>query len=169
MSNHWISAREALVPQVEEAFVTASPSFKPPREQDCRWVAGDLMIIRNYKEFKAPRYDQFATARRHGKDFLVALEAARQPSPELDVSELCRQIEWALLCLGEPRDPIRFLAEKATSAWASANGGKFPRSREKDGSPLVKVVVKLLELAGIATSLSNVSATLKNQRRLGSR
>ena len=61
-------------------------------------------------------------------------------------------------------DPIRFIARQVQKAWADANHGTFPRSKNPD-HPLVKFVSKALSLVGMSRSPQTVSAVLRGRRR----
>jgi hypothetical protein len=61
-------------------------------------------------------------------------------------------------------DPIRFIARQAQKAWADANHGTFPHSKNPD-HPLVKFVSKALSLVGMSRSPQTVSAVLRGRRR----
>ena len=61
-------------------------------------------------------------------------------------------------------DPIRFVACQAQKAWADANDGTLPRSKNPD-DPLVKFVSKALSLVGMSRSPQTVSAVLRGRRR----
>ena len=61
-------------------------------------------------------------------------------------------------------DPIRFIARQAQKAWADANDGTVPRSKNPN-DPLVKFVSKALSLVGMSRSPQTVSAVLRGRRR----
>jgi Tfp pilus assembly protein PilP len=61
-------------------------------------------------------------------------------------------------------DPIRFIAGQAQKAWADANDGTSPHSKNP-GDPLVKFVSKALSLVGMSRSPQTVSAVLRGRRR----
>jgi hypothetical protein len=61
-------------------------------------------------------------------------------------------------------DPIRFIAGQAQKAWADANDGTSPHSKNP-GDPLVKFVSKALSLVGMSLSPHTVSAVLRGLRR----
>jgi hypothetical protein len=61
------------------------------------------------------------------------------------------------------RDPSLFIAEKVQEAWAEANDGRSPRSKDA-GGPLVIVVTRLLALVLKKQKPETVSARLKLRR-----
>ena len=61
-------------------------------------------------------------------------------------------------------DPIRFIARQAQKAWADANDGTLPHSKNPN-DPLVKFVSKALSLVGMSRSPHTVSAVLRGLRR----
>jgi hypothetical protein len=173
---------EALLPRVREVFEVESKRFRHPSDDHYRRIAQYLVNMRA-REGAKPRdyyYERKTVdaARRAGQRFLAALEAVKDPGPTdlwiagmpaLDVPKVIAQVRHALWCLGETRDPFRELDELAKSAWAAANGGRWPRSIEHANSPRVEAVAALYELANEPdeVSRSTVSKILKRERRRG--
>jgi hypothetical protein len=66
--------------------------------------------------------------------------------------------------LPDSGDPIRFIASEAQRAWADANEGAAPQSKNP-GDPLVEFVSRALSLVGMSRSPETVSAVLRGRRR----
>jgi hypothetical protein len=82
----------------------------------------------------------------------AAVEAVEALVPALD-----RLAPWP------DRDPSLFIAEKVREAWAEANNGRSPKSKDA-GGPLVNVVTRLLALVLKKQKPETVSARLKLRR-----
>ena len=164
--------RKELFERVVEIFEAESKLYRRPGDSACHGIVTDVLTIRT--NAKAPHYGRpdLVKARKTGKAFLTALEALTVVSPALDLEDMCLQVRRALRWLGEPRDEVKFLAERARAAWATSNDGIWPKSLEADKSPLVAVVAKLFVLTNIEPggfSLSYISKILKGERRQGRR
>jgi hypothetical protein len=62
------------------------------------------------------------------------------------------------------RDPIRLLASAAQQAWAEANDGRAPRSKNPD-DPLCRFLVEALAAANLKRSRAEISEVLRGRRR----
>jgi hypothetical protein len=82
----------------------------------------------------------------------------------LAVEALLPVLETPPIAPWPDNDPIRFIAHQAQKAWADANDGTFPHSKNPD-DPLVKFVSKALSLVGMNRSPQTVSAVLRGRRR----
>ena len=101
------------------------------------------------------------------------LEAVARAAEAADdrLKAAARAVETLLPALDAPPiaplpdgDPIRFIALEAQWAWANANDGAAPQSKNPD-DPLVKLVSRALSLVGMGRSPEAVSAVLRGRRR----
>jgi hypothetical protein len=114
------------------------------------------------------------TASKFGARERERLEAAARAAQAADdrLEAAARAVETLLPALDAPPiaplpdggDPIRFIALEAQRAWADANDGAAPQSKNT-GDPLVKFVSWALSLVGMSRSPETVSAVLRGRRR----
>ena len=114
------------------------------------------------------------TASKFGARERERLEAAARAAQAADdrLEAAARAVETLLPALDAPPiaplpdggDPIRFIALEAQRAWADANDGAAPQSKNP-GDPLVKFVSRALSLVGMSRSPETVSAVLRGRRR----
>jgi hypothetical protein len=186
---------EDLTQFVEALFRAHSKRYCPPSLEGCRTVATALMVVRRTEDAKAQRKDltkaPIVAARKSAKDLLRNLKPIRwkleclvadaeswgqsdagyrEPLDRLNaaanaVEALLIEIERPPIAPISHRDPIRFIAEKVQEAWAQANEGAWPTSKNPN-DPLVRVVVNALSLVGMMRVTPNaVSAVLRGERR----
>jgi hypothetical protein len=104
-------------------------------------------------------------------DDLIAPMLASNLAAHEQLEAAARAVEALLPVLEMPpiapwpdNDPIRFVARQAQKAWADANDGTSPHSKNPR-DPLVKFVSKALSLVGMTRSPQTVSAVLRGRRR----
>jgi hypothetical protein len=190
----WLAEWNELTGPVEELFaeVKARRLRAPPRDA-CASVASALLVVRRITAAAPLRKDATRGARngarKSGRTLLRHLQPLRQKlAAEIaDISTsasnfgarererleaAARAVQTLLPALDAPPiaplpdsgDPIRFIACEAQRAWADANDGAAPQSKNP-GDPLVKFVSRALSLVGMSRSPETVSAVLRGRRR----
>jgi len=109
-------------------------------------ISGDLAAPTLASNFAARERERLEAAARAVETLLPALDA-----PPIT--------PWP-----DSGDPIRFIAREAQRAWADANDGAAPQSKNR-GDPLVKFVSRALSLVRMSRSPETVSAVLRGRRR----
>lgn len=184
----WATELDGLTQRVEKIFVEESRKHEPPSKDAYKTVAITLMAVR--ARVKAVRKDitkkPRSGARASARDLLRHLEPIRQNlagqiavfepigastpalvvhySDQLKLLDAAAQAVVTLLPeLKKPPKPILIVAQEAQKAWAKANNGAAPKSKDPAG-PLVNVIARALALVGIHQSKETVSAVLKGRR-----
>jgi hypothetical protein len=123
-------------------------------------ISGDLAAPTSASNFGARERERLEAAARAVPAAHDRLEAAARAVetllPALDAPPIAP--------LPDSGDPIRFIAREAQRAWADANDGAAPQSKNP-GDPLVKFVSRALSLVGMSRSPETVSAVLRGRRR----
>jgi len=183
----WLEEFERLLPQVNAWFRQATSRFAPPPDKGCRMVAGYVMAFRHPVDDIS---DTRKHAIKHGKLFLRYVEPERRQIAAMvsfasrgrpfgnwfdeakETLYLIEEIQRHLAALLPPlsprrdanRDPIRLLASVALQAWAEANDGRAPRSKNPD-APLCRFLVGALAAVGQNRSPAEISEVLRGRRR----
>jgi len=123
-------------------------------------ISGDLAaptLASNFAARERERLEAAARAAEAAHDRLgAAARAVETLLPALDAPPIT---PWP-----DSGDPIRFIAREAQRAWADANDGAAPQSKNR-GDPLVKFVSRALSLVRMSRSPETVSAVLRGRRR----
>jgi hypothetical protein len=175
---------------VEALFPEATKAFEVPSKEACRSFASALMLVQAQWPRKDIRLKPSKDARTSAMALLRHLEPLRKKLAVLSydcetmglnaphfneelgridavveaIEELLPALERAPIAPWLGHDPIRFLADKAQEAWASANDGNPPIGNQEEG-PLVKLITGALDLINMGQSQSTVSKVLRGKRR----
>jgi hypothetical protein len=131
--------------------------LQPLRQKLADQSAEISTIASNFGPRERERLEAAARAAQAAHDRLeAAARAVETLLPALDAPPIAP--------LPDSGDPIRFIACEAQRAWADANDGAAPQSKNP-GDPLVKFVSRALSLVGMSRSPETVSAVLRGRRR----
>jgi len=131
--------------------------LQPLRQKLAGQIAEISTIASNFGARERERLEASARAAQAAHDRLeAAARAVETFLPALDAPPIAP--------LPDSGDPIRFIAREAQRAWADANDGAAPQSKNP-GDPLVKFVSRALFLVGMSRSPETVSAVLRGRRR----
>jgi hypothetical protein len=131
--------------------------LQPLRQKLAAEIADISASASNFGARERERLEAAARAVQAAHDRLeAAARAVETLLPALDAPPIAP--------LPHSGDPIRFIAREARRAWADANDGTAPQSKNPD-DPLVKFVRRALSLVGMSRSLETVSAVLRGRRR----
>jgi hypothetical protein len=131
--------------------------LQPLRQKVAGQIAEISTIAGNFGAREREQLEALARAAQSAHDQLeAAARAVEAFLPALDAPPIAP--------LPDSGDPIRFIARVAQRAWADANDGAAPRSKNP-GDPLVKFVSRALLLVGMSRSPETVSAVLRGRRR----
>jgi hypothetical protein len=131
--------------------------LQPLRQKLAAEIADISMSASNFGARERERLEALAGAAQAAHDRLeAAARAVETLLPALDAPPIAS--------LPDRGDPIRFIAGEAQRAWADANDGAAPQSKNP-GDPLVKFVSRALFLVGMSRSPETVSAVLRGRRR----
>ena len=131
--------------------------LQPLRQNLAAQIAEISTIASNFGGRERERLEAAARAAQAAHDRLeAAARAVETLLPALDAPPIAP--------LPDSGDPIRFIAREAQRAWADANDGAAPQSKNP-GDPLVKFVSRALSLVGMSRSPETVSAVLRGRRR----
>jgi hypothetical protein len=131
--------------------------LQPLRQNLAAQIAEISTIASNFGARERERLEAAARAAQAAHDRLeAAARAVETLLPALDAPPIAP--------LPDSGDPIRFIAREAQRAWADANDGAAPQSKNP-GDPLVKFVSRALSLVGMSRSPETVSAVLRGRRR----
>jgi hypothetical protein len=131
--------------------------LQPLRQKLAAEIADISTSASNFGARERERLEAAARAVQAAHDRLeAAARAVETLLPALDAPPIAP--------LPDSGDPIRFIAREAQRAWADANDGAAPQSKNP-GDPLVKFVSRALSLVGMSRSPETVSAVLRGRRR----
>jgi hypothetical protein len=130
--------------------------LQPLRQSLAAQIAEISTIACNFGGRERERLEAAARAQAAHDRLEAAARAVETLLPALDAPPIAP--------LPDNSDPIRFIACEAQRAWADANDGAAPQSKNPD-DPLVKFVSEALSLVGMSRSPETVSAVLRGRRR----
>ena len=130
--------------------------LQPLRHNLAAQIADIRTIASNFGGRERERLEATARAPQAAHDRLEAVARA--------IETLLQALDVSPIAPLPDGDPIRFIALEAQRAWADANEGVAPQSKNP-GDPLVEFVSRALSLVDMRLSPETVSAILRDRRR----